>query len=304
MLLQASKESIAQAAELIVAGELVIVPTETVYGLAALALDENAVQKIFAAKGRPTDNPLICHVYDQSHVQMLTEHWPNEAQVLAGAFWPGPLTLVLSKREEVPDVTTGGLDTVAIRMPSHSVFREIIEQVGAPIAAPSANLFMGLSPTTALNIDPELVHSVALVIDGGSSQFGIESTVVDLSGNRPSLLRPGSISKEQLETVLQQELNTGAQERKSPGMYPRHYAPKGKVFIEKDIGDKPGLVLTKQAATNQVAMPATAAEYAAKLYGALSELDRQGHAAIFIESPSKTPEWAAVWDRLSRASAD
>ncbi|HEY3780901.1 MAG TPA: L-threonylcarbamoyladenylate synthase [Fimbriimonadaceae bacterium] len=304
MLLQSSSEAIAEAASFISNGELVIVPTETVYGLAAQALDEEAVKKIFEAKGRPADNPLICHAYDKTQVEMLTASWSTQAQQLADAFWPGPLTLVLPKRNEVSAVTTGGLNTVAIRMPSHKVFREILKLVGEPVAAPSANLFMGLSPTTAQNIDPDLIKEVKLVIDGGSCEFGIESTVLDLSGEIPSLLRPGSISKDQIESVLNTQINSGSKERKSPGMYPRHYAPKGKVLIDKDIDDKPGLVLTKQPAKDQVKMPKEPRKYAAKLYAALSEMDQQNQAVIFIEAPPRTPEWDAVWDRLRRASAD
>src|SRR5919199_1388466 len=185
---------IRRAADLLRAGELVAFPTETVYGLGANALDEGAVRKIFEAKGRPSYNPLIVHVSSAADVSRVAAAWPESAQRLAERFWPGPLTLVLPKRSEVPDAVTAGLGSVAVRVPAHPVALALLRAAGVPVAAPSANRSTEVSPTMAPHVEKSLGKRVALIVDGGPTTVGIESTVVDLSGERPVLLRPGAIS--------------------------------------------------------------------------------------------------------------
>ncbi|MBI4873456.1 MAG: threonylcarbamoyl-AMP synthase, partial [Acidobacteria bacterium] len=193
---------IQRAAELIRAGRLVAFPTETVYGLGANALDAAAVEKIFAAKGRPSTSPLIVHVDSEEMARTLARQWPDAAHVLVRRFWPGPLTLVVPKRECVPDVVTAGLATVGLRAPSHPLALALIRAAGVPIAAPSANRFTGLSPTTAEHVRRGLGEAADLILDGGPTVVGIESTVLSLAGQRPLLLRPGMVSREAIEALI------------------------------------------------------------------------------------------------------
>lgn len=216
------------------AGELVAFPTETVYGLGANALDASACSKIFVAKGRPQDNPLIVHVCSLNMANMLVEGWTPEAELCARHFWPGPLTLVLPKTADVPDVVTGGLANVAIRMPSHPVALRLIEETGLPIAAPSANLSGKPSPTRGSHVWRDMKGKIPLILDAGACPVGLESTVLDVSGGIPTILRPGGISKEQLEAVLGEvriDNPTKNQAPKAPGMKYRHYAPRGEMIL-------------------------------------------------------------------------
>jgi L-threonylcarbamoyladenylate synthase len=287
------------AAELIRQGGLVAFPTETVYGLGANALDADAVRRIFEAKRRPWASPLIVHVGDEAMARAMTAEWPAMARHLARAFWPGPLTLVLKKASIVPDVVTASLDSVGVRMPSHPVALRLIRAAGVPIAAPSANRFSELSPTTADHVRESLGDQVDLVLDGGPTTVGIESTVVSLHRNPPVVLRPGMITKEQVEQVtgvrLESEVNL-PQIVESPGQYPRHYAPRTR-FLLLDRGSQPPhgrgrfLVLSKNPR-----------EFAASLYAELHKADREGWDWIAIERPSDTPEWAGILDRLQRAT--
>jgi len=216
------------------AGELVAFPTETVYGLGANALDATACSKIFAAKGRPQDNPLIVHVCNRAMADMLVEEWTPEAELCVQHFWPGPLTLVLPRRANVPDIVTGGLANVAIRMPSHPVALRLIEETGLPIAAPSANLSGRPSPTKGSHVWQDMKGKIPLILDGGACPVGVESTVLDVSGGVPTILRAGGISKEQLEAVLG-EVQMGNPSKnqvpKAPGMKYRHYAPRGEMIL-------------------------------------------------------------------------
>lgn len=297
-----TEANIILAAQAIRDGRLVGMPTETVYGLAANALDEKAVRATFAAKGRPADNPLIVHLASAEDVSSVASSIPEAAQTLMARFWPGPLTLVLPKRPEVPDVTTGGLDTVAVRVPAHPVARALIAAAERPISAPSANPFMGLSPTRAEHLDPALGEHLALVLDGGPCEIGLESTVVDASGEEVRLLRPGRISKAEIEAALGRPVAEGAGEkRRSPGMYPRHYAPKTAVRLMEALGVAPGIRLGGVAGEGQIALPSDPAGYGAGLYAAMHEMDARGLGEILIETPPEGPEWAAIWDRLRRA---
>jgi L-threonylcarbamoyladenylate synthase len=234
-ILPATEEHIARAAAVIRAGGLVAFPTETVYGLGADALNEDAVRKIFLAKERPADDPLIVHIASASQLPQLARQIPQRAWDLIERFWPGPLTLVLPKTERVPTVTTGGLDTVAVRMPSHPVAKRLIELSAVPIAAPSANRFGRPSPTIAKHVWEDLHGRIDLILDGGPTPIGVESTVLDLTVDPPMVLRPGGVTLEELRAVLGdvQMLDAAHTEaaKRSPGTRSRHYAPRAQVLL-------------------------------------------------------------------------
>jgi L-threonylcarbamoyladenylate synthase len=297
---------ISEAAWLIRKGRLVAFPTETVYGLGANALDAEAVRRIFEAKGRPSTSPLIVHVDSVEMARGLALEWPPAAETLARAYWPGPLTMVLPKQPIVPDIVTASLDTVGLRMPRHPVALDLIRAAGVPIAAPSANRFTEVSPTTADHVRGSLGDRVDCVLDGGPTDVGIESTVISLAGP-PVLLRPGMISREEIEARIGPVELAGAVNgaHPSPGMHPRHYAPRTPVII----GDPPTAgrgahlyITATGAALRTIAMPRDAQEYAAALYATLHSLDEEGLDWIAIEMPPDTPEWAAIRDRLRRAA--
>lgn len=244
-----SEEGIARAGEILKNGGLVAFPTETVYGLGANALDEKAAAKIYAAKGRPSDNPLIVHIAEAEALEGIVEEVPETARLLAKAFWPGPLTMIFRKNEKVPYGTTGGLDTVAVRMPDHEIARELIRQGGGYIAAPSANTSGRPSPTMASHVEEDLGGRIDMIIDGGSVGIGLESTIVDVSGRIPVILRPGYINQRMLhEVVGPVEMDKGliAEDSgvrpKAPGMKYKHYAPRAELVI---IEGKPGQVVEK-----------------------------------------------------------
>ena len=232
------KEEIKKQSKLLQEGKTVIFPTETVYGLGANALDENAVSKIYEAKGRPSDNPLIVHIYDKKQVSDLAQEVNKNAEIIMEKFWPGPITIILKKKDIVPMRTSGGLDTVAIRMPSDTIAKALLEEVQLPIAAPSANISGRPSPTRAKHVYEEMNNRVDGIILGGDCIFGLESTVLDLTNNIPTILRPGSITKEDLETVIGQVNIDPALEKKednikakAPGMKYKHYSPNADVYI-------------------------------------------------------------------------
>jgi L-threonylcarbamoyladenylate synthase len=285
---------IARAAELLRAGRLVAFPTETVYGLGANALDAEAVKRIFQAKGRPYSSPLIVHVGSIDAARELAADWPDTAEKLARAFWPGPLTIIVPKSASVPDVVTAGLPSVGLRMPAHPVAHALIEAAGVPVAAPSANRFTQLSPTTAEHVRESLGDRVDLILDGGACEVGIESTVISLAGARPRILRPGMISQTLIEGVIGPvEVGGGAE---SPGQHPKHYSPRTRLIL----GDSPKE--GRGARLDFSNMPPGAAAYAERLYGVLHELDAAGYDWISVEMPPDTPEWAGVRDRLTRAA--
>ena len=328
------------AAVMIQRGGLVAFPTETVYGLGANALDPVAVAAIYAAKGRPAWNPVIAHVPDMAAARALTRQWPEAANRLAAAFWPGPLTMVLPKAPQVPDIATAGLDAVAVRVPAHPVALALLRAAGVPIAAPSANRFTQVSPTTAQHVLASLGDRVGLILDGGPSTVGIESTVVDLTGPDAVILRPGMVSAADLELALRgtdvavrHATDTIAHNadvdrtpaQRSPGMSDRHYAPRADVWLfdpeqQSEIttalaealaapnpatGRVTALLRTTTLALPDhaiVRMPDDPAAYARELYAALHAADAAGASLIVIERPPADDRWAGLRDRLARAA--
>lgn len=312
---------IQRAVQLLRQGELVALPTETVYGLGADALNPDAVAKIFAAKGRPSDHPLIVHLADASQIMTWAREVPKDAIALARAFWPGPLTLILKKDESVPDLVTGGQDTVGLRVPNHPVALELLRAFGSGVAAPSANRFGRISPTTAAHVHQELGSRVALILDGGACKVGLESTIVDLSRGVPVILRPGAIGADDIARVLGRRPRLRGEGAAEQGATPRvsgalaaHYAPR--TPLELVAADalaaqaRPGdAVLARCAAPTSLAegvawaqAPADPAGYGHDLYARLRSLDESGAARILVEAPPATPAWAAVADRLGRAA--
>ncbi len=309
------EEEIRRAAKLIRAGKLVAFPTETVYGLGANALDPAAVRRIYDAKGRPPTSPLIVHVGSMEMARTLSSAWPATAEPLIARYWPGPLTLVVPKHDHVPDIVTAGLDTVGVRIPAHPVALRLIKEAGVPVAAPSANRFGALSPTRAEHVREGLGDAVDLILDGGPTRVGIESTVLSLAGPRPRLLRPGIISRTEIEELIG-PVETAASvapggSHPSPGLHPRHYSPATRLVLVRDgavpgegSGAYVGFGETRPAAETAVvvAMPAEAGAYAAALYATLHDLDRRQLDWIAVEVPPEGAEWAGVRDRLERAA--
>jgi L-threonylcarbamoyladenylate synthase len=309
-----SDEEIKHAAELLRSGKLVAFPTETVYGLGANALDADAVARIFDVKGRPNTSPVIVHVGEPQMVTTVAASLPETARLLAEKFWPGPLTFVLPKTPAVPDIVTAGLLTVGVRMPAHPVALALIRAAQVPVAAPSANRFTQLSPTTAEHVRQGLGNRVDYILDGGPCEVGIESTVLSLAGNVPVLLRPGGISRHRIEEVIGPIVtlqHSGEGPHASPGMHPRHYSPRTPVLLI-DNGQVPKegsgaylqiSVAPRHSVSEVIRMPGNAGEYAASLYRVLHELDAKGYDWIAVEIPSQAPEWEAVLDRLHRAAS-
>lgn len=318
-------EVIARAAEVIRRGGLVVIPTETVYGLAANALDPRAVTRIFEAKGRPSFNPLIVHLADAGDLPRVARDIPTVATELATRFWPGPLTLVLHRQPVVPDLVTSGSDTVGVRVPAHAVALALIRAAGTPLAAPSANPFMGVSPTSADHVIRGLGDRVDMILDAGPTPIGIESSVVDLTTTPPRFLRPGGISREALAPVIPrlQEAPAlkGAEVRPSPGLMARHYAPRCRLVLfpsddvaavlrQAEAADKRGeralvLVRTRDNLPPHALlrlMPNDAAQFGRGLYSVLHALDDEGIQLAFMEEPPGGDAWEAVRDRLRRAT--
>lgn len=289
-----------RAAALIRAGELVAFPTETVYGLGANALDASAVEKIFTAKGRPPGSPLIVHVDSIEMARGLVCDWPDNAEKLARRFWPGPLTLVLPKQPHVPDRLTAGLITVGIRMPANPIALALIHDAGLPVAAPSANRFGELSPTTAQHVRDAMGDRVSMVLDGGRTTVGIESTVLSLAGGEAILLRPGMVSKAQIEELIGPvQIGRGIAHgsHPSPGLHHRHYSPRTPLILVKP-GQSPS-----SGHGVRLQMPDDPSQYAAVLYERLHQADSENWDWIEVELPPDDPAWAAIRDRLERAAS-
>ena len=323
-------ESIAKAAELLRSGELVALPTETVYGIAADARNGEAVKKIFEAKGRPQDNPLIVHICGMEMLNGIVSEVPERAKKLAAAFWPGPLTMVMPRGPEVSDVTCAGLDTVGVRMPSHPVVQQVIRTSGVAFAAPSANLSGKPSPTNAPDTLADMDGRLPLILDGGESNVGVESTVVAVTGEHPMLLRPGYVTKEQMEAVLGEEVLVSpaileklrdGEVARSPGMKYKHYAPKAdvtlldgtfeqfKAYVDAHAAENPScLCFTGEA--EKLGVPCVeygregdGADQAKHIFRSLRALDEQGDAVVYARCPQKDGLSMAVYNRLIRAAA-
>ena len=316
--------AVARAVELLRAGEVVALPTETVYGLAANALDANAVARIYEIKGRPAHNPIIVHVASLAMAQRCVKEWPGPADKLAKAFWPGPLTMVLPRAKSIPDIVTAGGETVGVRWPSHPLIQEVIRACDFPLAAPSANLSNQLSPTNAEHVARQL--KLPLIVDGGQAQVGIESTVIDLTVNPPRLLRPGMIHEQALMAVtgkIASGASGGGEILKSPGQLSKHYAPKATLTVlkwrdERDLNSQLATRGLQRSARHVIAhtqipsqagfssvsvIPHDAEAFARALYAELHRCDELGAELIIVEAPPETSEWRAIADRLKRASS-
>ena len=317
-----------EAGAILKEGGLVAIPTETVYGLAANAFDGSAVAKIFEAKGRPQDNPLIVHIAELSEIEELVEYVPPVLYDLADEFWPGPLTIILDKSSLIPDEVSAELDTVAIRMPSHPVARKIIKAAGVPLAAPSANTSGKPSPTTAAHVMHDMDGKIDAVVDGGPCEVGVESTVITLATRKPQLLRPGKVTPEEIEEVLGDELIISdavlgqlkdGEKVASPGMKYKHYSPSSNVIIVKGtidefadyVSDKTGniaaLVFTGEEKKLSCKTYDFGAEnddlaHAARLFDALRSCDDDGVCDLFVRCPSADGVGLAVMNRLLRAA--
>lgn len=317
--------------ELLAQGKTVIFPTETVYGLGANALDESAVKKIYEAKGRPSDNPLIVHICEKNQVESLALSISEKARLLMENFWPGPLTMIFKKRDIVPLTTSGGLDTVAIRMPSNLIARELIRQSELPIAAPSANISGRPSPTRGEHVRSEMDGRVSGIIIGGDCDYGLESTVVDMTEDTPMILRPGSITKEQLESVVGKVLvdpsiegKADIKKAKAPGMKYKHYSPNGDVFIvmgkENDVVDKINLLILennkkglksgviclnenkKNYDGHVIGLGENLEQVASNLFNALIEMDKLSIDIIYSEAFSNEGVGSAIMNRLMKSA--
>lgn len=318
---------IAAAAQLLRDGGLVAFPTETVYGLGANATKADAVQKIYDAKGRPAYNPIIVHVASIDAAKGLVTQWNDAADRLAKAFWPGPLTLVLPKKPVIPDIVTAGSPTVGVRVPSHPVAQALLRACECPVAAPSANRSTMLSPTTGAHVEHSLADAVDMILDCGPTPVGIESTVVDVSSETPAVLRPGMITRSELEAVVGpvREHRSSTPETgvlRAPGMMSVHYAPRARLMlvdagdiarVAHDLGQSSDaarvgvLTITQHVESigsmRVIRLPDTAIDYAKRLYAVLHELDAVGCDTILVEPPPHSEEWVAIRDRLSRAAA-
>ena len=317
---------IALAATLLRAGELVAIPTETVYGLAANALDETAVAKIFAAKGRPQDNPLIAHAADAEQARSLVKAWPFTAQCLADAFWPGPLTFILQRDEQVPEIVSAGLRSLALRVPVHPAAQALLRAAKVPLAAPSANRSGSPSPTLASHVACDLNGKIAAVLDGGPCTVGVESTVVDLTREIPCLLRPGGISVERLEAALGQKIEIAPAVARaiendvpppSPGMKYKHYAPRAELtlvhgtlreFLACAAREQPDGLFAFDSDVIPDNWPVlrygdTPEDQARQLFAKLREIDALGWRTALVRCPSKESLGLAVYNRLLRAAS-
>lgn len=317
-------EALEEASELLKSGEVVAIPTETVYGLAANALDEEAVKKIYIAKGRPSDNPLIVHISDISELSPLVKEIPEKVKVMASAFWPGPLTMIMKKSDVIPSVTSGGLSTVAIRMPENEYARAIIKSAGVPLAAPSANLSGSPSPTNAKYVFDDMNGRIPLIIDGGASKIGVESTVITFATEIPTVLRPGGVTVEEIRETIGEikvadavlhDLKEG-ETAASPGMKYKHYAPKANITIlkgslEKYIEYTSGKDFFALVFEGEEKFFKNAVTYgkandglseAGRLFDALRELDEMGAKTVFARCPELTGVGLAVYNRLIRSA--
>ncbi|MEA4911549.1 MAG: L-threonylcarbamoyladenylate synthase [Oscillospiraceae bacterium] len=322
------EEATALAAKLLKSGKIIGLPTETVYGLAASAYDEAAVREIFRVKGRPQDNPIIVHICDMIMLREIVQDIPPCAAELARAFWPGPFTMIFKKSEKINDTVTCGMDTVAVRMPSNPVAAKVIEKAGVPVAAPSANLSGKPSPTTGRHVLDDLHGKIPLILDAGPCQFGVESTVISLVGDTPTILRPGCVTPEEIRSILPDAVVSDAvlhevkpnEKVLSPGMKYKHYAPRADVVIVKGTLEQFAKYAQENASGNtyamcfngegeQISVPSVSygksddpSEQAHKLFSVLRMLDTAGATTVFARCPSEDGVALAVFNRLIRAA--
>lgn len=321
------RAAVQRAAAALRAGAVVALPTETVYGLAANALDAAAVAEIFQIKGRPASNPIIVHVADNAMAKSCVAHWPAAAEKCSRAFWPGPLTLVLPRAKIIPDAVTAGGATVGVRWPSHPLMQAVIRACGFPLAAPSANLSNHVSPTNAEHVRQQLDGKIPLIVEGGQAQVGIESTVLDLTTEPPHILRPGMIHAAALAAagvpVARGVEPGGGGVLKSPGQLKKHYSPKARLIVTtwKNDADLAAKIGSRQSAIGNIhvlahtniplggafknvsVIPHDAEAFARALYGELHRCDAAVAELIIVEAPPDAPEWAGIADRLRRAAA-
>jgi len=322
--------AVKRASESLCAGEVVALPTETVYGLAANALDEKAVAKIFQIKGRPSHNPIIVHVVGIEMAKRCVTVWPASADKLARSFWPGPLTLVLPGSDAISEIVTAGGPTVGVRWPGHPFIQAVIRECKFPLAAPSANLSDHVSPTNAGHVRKQLGERISLIVDGGQSQVGIESTVLDLTVSPPKILRPGMIHAESLTAIIGETGNRKPEAGdktegtlRSPGLLKKHYAPKAMLRIlhwrdDADLRSQLSTIHYPLSACQVIAhtkipsgenfagvsvIPHDAEAFARAIYAELHRCDEAGAGLIVVEAPPDSPEWSGIADRLRRASA-
>ena len=316
--------ALSQAKELILNGEVVAIPTETVYGLAANALDENAVKKIYAAKGRPSDNPLIVHISELSQLERLVTEIPEKVKLMAASFWPGPLTMIMKKSKIIPDITSGGLATVAVRMPKSEYARAVISACGVPLAAPSANASGSPSPTNAKYVFDDMNGRIPLIIDGGACEIGVESTVITFTTETPTILRPGGVTPEMIRGVIGEikiadavlhELKDG-ETAASPGMKYKHYSPKADITLVKGslesfcefVKGRDCFVLCFEGEEKYFENAVTygrendGLSEAQRLFDALRELDEKGAKTVFARCPEPSGVGLAVYNRLIRSA--
>ncbi len=296
---------IEEAARIIRESGLVAFPTETVYGLGANGLDEIAVRRIFAAKGRPSDNPLILHVCNTKQVKTLAAKIPVKAEKLMKKFWPGPLTFVLKKTEIVPDIVTAGLDSVAVRMPKNRIAKDLIKASGFPIAAPSANISGRPSPTSAEHVLDDLDGKIDAVIDGGEVDIGLESTVVDMTKDIPTILRPGKITKKQLEVVVGKIYKVKSPDHekpRAPGMKYRHYSPRGKIELVRNEDELKKVVERYPEKKIKILSYRDETEMGKKMFKDFRDSDKEGYDLIVVKEVEDKDFGSAIMDRLRKAS--
>jgi len=330
------EKAVGQAVALLAKGELVALPTETVYGLAANATNEIAVRKIYQAKGRPSNNPIIVHVSDIGMARNCVSEWTDEAEILANFFWPGPLSIILKRSKIIPDVVTGGGDTVAVRCPRHPVFQNVVRTCQFPLAAPSANRSNHISPTTASHVFQSLGDNVPLILDGGACEVGIESTVVDLTVPQvPKILRPGMIGEGSILSALSSikmprdnimsyssvACINDETPLKSPGQLKKHYSPSVPLYlldinselditnfiIERGLSVESCALISMDVFSNidftiNICIGRAPSSYAKQIYSALYRSDQKGISAIILQNPPDLPEWRGIKDRIKRAA--
>ncbi len=312
-----TSKNVADVARFIAEGKIGGVPTETVYGLAANALNQDAVRKIFQAKSRPFIDPLIVHVCDMQMAESVAE-FSDEARKLANAFWPGPLTLILPRKSCISDIITAGMDTVAVRMPSHEMMNELIKKANLPIAAPSANPFGYVSPTKAEHVIEQLGDKIDFVLDGGDCECGVESTIVMLTSTPKKLLRPGPIKASDIEAILEEKIDRNPKKNEAhpqaPGMLKSHYSPKTKLTLFSDVAEIPTnfsgeIVFLKRPENPEknhywLSENGDAKQVQKNLFSLIRSLDKISQYGIYCQKPTSCDDsWLAVADRLTRASS-